>query len=124
MTDNRLIDSSVWLAYLFNSQYKEIIESEGIYLLSVLSLFEIKRKLVKSKLEETKIAKSVDFIKKQSLIIPITSEIAEMSVEISLMHNLATIDSLIYSTSIINKSILLTLDNDFRGLKDVRILGK
>ena len=124
MTDNRLIDSAVWLAYLFNSQYKEIIESEGIYLLSVLSLFEIKRKLVKSKLEETKIAKSVDFIKKQSLIIPITSEIAEMSVEISLMHNLATIDSLIYSTSIINKSILLTLDNDFRGLKDVRILGK
>ena len=124
MTDNRLIDSSVWLAYLFNSQYKEIIESEDIYLLSVLSLFEIKRKLVKSKLEETKIAKSVDFIKKRSLIIPITSEIAEMSVDISLMHNLATIDSLIYSTSIINKSILLTLDNDFRGLKDVRILGK
>lgn len=100
----------------------KLIESLEIYLLSVLSLFEIKRKLVKSKLEETKILKSIEYIKKRSLIIPITPEIAEMSVGISLKHNLATIDSLIYSTAILNKAFLFTLDNDFRGLKDVRIL--
>ena len=45
MTDSRLLDSSVWLDYLFNGNHKEIIESKEILLLSVLSIFEIKRRL-------------------------------------------------------------------------------
>jgi len=33
MKDSKLIDSSVWIAYLFNGQHSEIIDSEkyGIY---------------------------------------------------------------------------------------------
>ena len=122
MKDSKLVDSSVWIAYLFNGQHSEIIDSADIILLSTLSLFEIKKKLAKSKVDNSKIAKSMEFIKKRSLIIPISSEIAEKAVDFSLENGLSIIDSLIYTTSILNDSILITLDNDFRGFKGALIL--
>ena len=123
MKDSKLIDSSVWLAYLFNGKCTEVIDSEEILLLSTLSLFEIKKKLAKSKVESSKIIKSMEFIKKRSLVVPVSSEIAEKAVDFSLENGLPIIDSLIYATSILNNTTLITLDNDFRGLKNVVILG-
>ena len=116
------MDSSVWLAYLFNGNYSEIIDSSEILLLSALSLFEIKKKLEKSKVEKSKIAKSMEFIKKRSLIIPVSEKIAENAVDFSLENGLSIIDSIIYTTSILNDSTLMTLDNDFRGLKHAMLL--
>lgn len=122
MRDSKLIDSSVWLAYLFNGQYAEIIDSDEIFLLSVLSLFEIKKKLIKNHIERMKITKSIEFIKKRSLIVPLNAEIAEKAVDLSLEYNLAAIDALIYASSLINDATLITLDNDFRGLKGAVVL--
>lgn len=121
-TDSKLIDSSLWLAYLFNSSYSDLIDSDEILLLSVLSLFEIKRKLAKSKVDSSKIARSMEFIKKRSLIIPVSEEIAEKAVDFSLENNLSIVDSLIYATAMLNDSVLLTLDNDFRNLKNVVLM--
>ena len=118
-TESNLVDSSVWLAYLFNGEHEDIIDSNEILLLSVLSLFEVKKKLVKSVIEKSKISRSMEFIKKRSLVLPVSSEIAERAVNFSLEHGLSIIDSLIYATSILNSSILLTRDNDFRGLGNV-----
>lgn len=122
MTDSKLLDSSVWLAYLFNGQHLDIVDSDEVLLLSALSLFEIKKKLAKSRLESNKISRSMDFIKKRSLVIPVSAEIAEKGVEFSLANGLSIIDSLIYTTSVLNDSILITMDNDFRGLKNTVIL--
>lgn len=122
MKDSKLIDSSVWIAYLFNGKHTDIIDSDEILLLSSLSLFEIKKKLAKSKVETSKIMKSMDFIKKRSLIIPVNSEIAEKAVDLSLDDKLPIIDSIIYTTSILNKAAFITLDNDFRGLKNTIII--
>lgn len=122
MTDSKLVDSSVWLAYLFNGQHSELVDLDEVLLLSALSLFEIKKKLSKTRLESNKISRSMEFIKKRSLVIPVSAEIAEKAVEISLENGLSIIDSLIYTTSILNDSILITMDNDFRGLKNAVIL--
>ena len=122
MTGSRLIDSSVWLSYFLNEDFKDIIENEDLLLLSALSLFEIKRKLAKNNIPSAKISKSIDFIKKRSLVIPVTAEIAEKAAEIALGHDLPAADSLIYSTSLLHDSTLYTLDNDFRKLKDVVVL--
>ena len=120
--DSRLIDSSVWLAYLFNGSHSDVIDSNEILLLSVLSLFEVKKKLVKSKIENNKIVKSMEFVRKRSLIIPVSEEITEKALEFSLKNDLSIIDSLIYATAVINDSILITLDNDFRGLENVNLM--
>ncbi len=118
-TDSKLIDSSVWLAYLFNDYHSDIIDSDEILLLSVLSLFEIKRKLLKSKVDNSKIVRSMEFVKKRSLIIPVSKEICEKAVDFSSENNLSTVDSIIYTTAVFNDAVLLTLDNDFRDLKNV-----
>ena len=123
MTDSKLIDSSVWIAYLCDGTYKEMIEGEEeIVLLSVLSLYEIEKKLRKEKIENHKISRSMDFIKKKSLLIPVTKEIAEKAVSLALQHNIPAIDSLIYASALLNNATLITFDNDFRGLMQVMIL--
>ena len=121
-TDSKLIDSSVWLAYLFNGVYSDIIESDEMLLLSVMSLFEIHRKLAKIKIDSNKISRSMEFIKKRSLVIEVSTEISEKAVDFSLEFKLSTIDSIIYATSILSDATLVTLDNDFKGLKSVVVL--
>ena len=122
MTDSKLLDSSTWLGYFHNRTYSETIESEEMLLLSSLSLFEIKKKLIKNKQESNKINRALELIKKRSLIIDVNSEIAEKAVEISINNNLSSVDSLIYASAVINNASLITLDNDFRKLKDVIVL--
>jgi len=90
--------------------------------LSVLSLFEVEKRLMKEKLSINIVRNSMDFIKKRSLIIEISVEIAEKAVQISLEKNLPAIDALVYSGALINKAKLITLDNDFRNLSGVEIL--
>ncbi|OIO42564.1 hypothetical protein AUJ62_01020 [Candidatus Pacearchaeota archaeon CG1_02_32_21] len=122
MTEYKFLDSSVWLEYFHNRKYSGIIESKEIILSSTLSIFEIKRKLMKEKYEKSKIIRAIEFVKKRSLIIPIDDKISEKAAEISAEKNLPAIDSLIYSSAILNKSKLITLDNDFRGLKEVVLM--
>ena len=124
MKDSKLIDSSVWLEYFYNKTYSEIINRDNeLLLLSVLSLFEIKKKLEKDKLSSSNIKKCMDFVKKRSLIINLTKEIAEKAVEISLKYSLASIDSFIYTTAILNNAKVITMDNDFRNIENVEILA-
>jgi len=122
MTDSKLVDSSVWLSYLINGNHTNIIETNEIFSLSVLSLFEIKRKFLKYKIEKDKIIKMIEFVKRRSIVILLNEKISEKAAEISIEKNLPAIDSLIYSSALSNKSKLITLDNDFRGLKDVILL--
>ncbi|MBS3155694.1 PIN domain-containing protein [Candidatus Woesearchaeota archaeon] len=121
MTDSKLIDSSAWLSYFYaeNTRIRDVMESDDMLLTSSLSLFEVKLKLLKDKKEQSLIQKSLEIIKKRSLVIPMDTKIGEKAAEISIALRLSAIDSLIYTTSLTNNATLVTLDNDFRGLKDV-----
>lgn len=120
--DSKFIDSSVWIACVTKKSYSEIIDSEERLFLSVLSIFEIKKKLIKDNITRIEIEKNMKFIKEKSIIMIPTIEIAEKVVEISYEKDMPAIDSIIYSTALLNKIKLLTLDNDFRGLENVEIL--
>ena len=122
MTDSKLLDSSAWLEFVINGAYKEIIESDIILFTSALSIFEIKKRLINKKYEEADIIKIIDFIKERSIIINADKEIAERAVEISFKYNLATIDSIIYTSALSNNSEFITLDNDFRNLPNATII--
>lgn len=122
MKGSKLLDSSIWLDYLHNAAYSEVIDSDEILFLSVLSIFEIKKKLTVEKNPLQKISESVQFIKSRSIILPINEEIVEMAVEFSIQNRLPAIDSLIYATAVINDAIVITLDNDFRGLDNAMVL--
>lgn len=117
--DSKFIDSSIWLAYVLEGKHKDIIESSELLLISVLSLFEIHKKLLKVNASKELINSFLSFIKKKSIIINVDEKIVEKAVFFSYENNLPVIDSLIYASSIENESSLFTSDNDFRGLKNV-----
>jgi len=124
MTDSKLIDSSAWLSYFYaeNPKIKSIVESDEILLTSALAIYEVKLKLLKDKKEPSLIQKSLDIIKKRSLILSIDEKISGDASEISFKHTLHMADALIYVSAVRNNALLITLDNDFRGLSNVFIL--
>ncbi|MBS3166563.1 PIN domain-containing protein [Candidatus Woesearchaeota archaeon] len=122
MTDSKLIDSSVWLEYLVHSKYKDIFETEDILYISALSLFEIKRKLMRDKFNINEITLTLEFVKKKMLIVPVSVEISEKAAELSLQYKLGAMDTLIYASAVLHPATLLTCDNDFRGLPGVMVL--
>jgi len=123
VTDFKILDSSIWIAYLFNGNFKEIIDIDEQLFLSAVSFFEIKTKLLKKKMEKNEINSKMNFIKKKSIILSIDEKIAEKASEFSVDKNIPAIDSLIYATSIINKIRLITADNDFRNLENAEVLN-
>ncbi|MDO8460101.1 MAG: PIN domain-containing protein [Nanoarchaeota archaeon] len=124
MTVSELFDSTIWIDYFIKGSFKEKIEKSEIFGLSALSLFEIRRKLLKNKeLEKEEIEDRMQFIKKKSIIYNVDEKIADKASEIAEEEKLGAVDALIYATSILNDAILITLDNDFRGLKNVEIVG-
>ena len=123
VTDSKLIDSSVWIAYLVNSSFSEIFESDEMLFLSVLSLFEIRKIFTKQKIAPEQITKSIEAIKKRSFLINVDVNISELAAEISSRNKLPAFDALIYASTLKNNAELVTLDNDFRNLERVRILN-
>ena len=123
MIDSKLLDSSVWLAYLGKKLCSEIIESKATLFLSVLSIFEIKKKLITDKISKKEIEENINFIKEKSILVPVTIEIIEKAVNIASEKKIPTVDSIIYASALSNNVNLVTLDNDFRGLERVEILA-
>ena len=122
MTDSELLDSTIWLDYLIKGSFKDKIEQEEVFCLSSFSLFEIKRKLLKNKdMKGKEIEEKMSYIKSKSIIINIDENIAEKASEIAEENNLGAADALIYTSALLNKAILFTLDNDFRGLEGVKV---
>jgi toxin FitB len=126
MIDSKhLLDSSAWLAYFFaeKNEAQTLIEDEGILLTSVVSLFEVKRKLLRDKVPPARVEKVMLFIMERSIIIDIDDRIADGAVGLSLKHDLGMADALIYASALQERAVLVTGDNDFRGLSQVIILS-
>ena len=111
-----LIDSSAWLSYFLaeNDLSKKFIE-DGNHLLmtSVLSIFEIKRKMLVKNAEDSKIKEFLNFIKARSILIELNDNICNNAADLSLRHNLHTVDSLIYCSAVLNNAALISRYNHF-----------
>ncbi len=119
-----LFDSSAWISYFLeaNEDVNEISKEAGIIFTSILSIFEIKRALIRRNISAEMINKSLAFILHKSVIVDLDLEIAEKAVDISVNGKLAAIDSLIYATATMHDAILITGDQDFKSLESVHIL--
>ena len=126
MTGERLfLDSSAWLSYFLaeNDLSKRFIEGGNHLLMtSVLSIFEVKRKMLMKNFKERKIDEFLNFIKSRGLIIELDEEVCRNAAAISINHKLHTVDSLIYSSALLNNATLISGDNHFEGLDKVMIL--
>ncbi|HIH16090.1 MAG TPA: type II toxin-antitoxin system VapC family toxin [Candidatus Diapherotrites archaeon] len=126
MTDSRLfLDSSVWLAYILGESMplKQFIEStDELLFTSILSMYELWRRLQKGGWQEKEIYRALEFVLINSQTALLNFEVCVQAAKESLKTGLATVDSLIYASATANHATLLTLDNDFRGLKNAIVL--
>lgn len=116
-------DSSAWIEYFAGSSKgknvkKYIDENANIFTPSIC-LMEIKNKYIR---EGHKFQSRIEFICNISTIVDITKEVALMGAEIKNKHNLYTVDAVIYATSQLKKSTLLTGDHHFKALHSVELL--
>ena len=122
MTGYKLLDSSVWIAYFTKQMHFSLIESGRDIIISSLSFFEVGKKLLIDKIPRKVVQEHLKFMQTHASTIEVTFNIVEQAIEVSLNHNLAMADSIIYSSALLNKAELITLDNDFRGLPNTLIL--
>lgn len=128
MTESRILaDSSVWISYFLaaTEKVRALIDSdESLLYTSAITLHEVKRRLLRMKYTQQQADKAVQFMKDNSIIIPVDEEIALASVAHCIKERLHTIDAVIYETALQNKCRLVTCDLDFRNLKDAEIISE
>lgn len=118
-----VFDSYAWLEYFSGSDkgkiVKEIIESQEEMLTPSICIAEIKKKY----LRENKEYKSrIKFITDRSKIVKIDLNISSIAADLSYKNKLYLIDAVVYACAIYIKAEILTGDQHFKGLKNVRFL--
>ena len=119
-----LVDTSGWIEYFFEgnnaSYFSEPIEHIVDLIVPVVCLYEVFKK-VNQVADEAKALQAVAQMK-QGQLIELTEEIALKAALISLKHKLPMADSFIYATGQLEKAIIWTQDEDFKGLPGVKYL--
>lgn len=123
MIGTKLLDSSIWLAYFFEGNFSELIETDETFCLSALSIFEIKKKMLRANVPLRLVQEKLSHIKSKSIIFSVDDSLAENAVEISIKHKMPMADSIIYATAIVEDAKIFTLDNHFRGLERAEVLS-
>ncbi|MEE8403235.1 MAG: PIN domain-containing protein [Candidatus Hydrothermarchaeaceae archaeon] len=118
------IDSSAWLSYFYGESWraKNVVESTAVLFTSVLSLFEVKRKMLRGKGSAKNVEAATNFIKERSIIFDLNEAQAEKAARISIENRLHTMDALIYTGATDSNAVLLTCDSDFHDLENVEII--
>jgi len=121
----KLIDSSAWIEYFREGSRASLIEKDlspvHDLVVPTLVIFEVYRFLTKKIGMKEALFTITQLQKGQTL--HLNEEIALYAAELSLTHQLATADSIVYASALISNAELITLDNDFRGLPSCRVLG-
>lgn len=121
-----LVDSSGWLEYLSDSKnaknFAEAIENTEELLVSSINIYEIYKKILKERDENT--ALQIVGLMSQAKVIDVTSSIAIQAAKLSAEKNLPMADSIIYTTAKLNDAIVWTQDSDFKGFESVKYFVK
>ncbi len=123
-TASRLLDTSAWLSYYFaeNDTARHIIESDILLFVSLLSYYELRKKLTKEGYKNTQVDEFCEFIQSRATSVILDYSIVTDAVELSLHHKLGAIDALILASSRSVNAVLVTGDNDFRGFPHVEMI--
>jgi predicted nucleic acid-binding protein len=117
-----LVDSSGWLEYLADGKnakfFAPIIEDTDELIVSVINIYEIYKKVLVEKDENTAI--QVVGLMQQAKVVDVTTSIAIQAAKFSYEFKIPMADSIIYTTARMNDAIVWTQDIDFKKLDGVR----
>ena len=118
-----VVDSSIWIEIVFDGPLRkkceEILKTAEV-LVPALIIYEVYRKLKKQVSEEIAIEVISSISKYPTL--EINRDISILAADLSLEYSLGMADSVVLACAKLNKTELVTLDNDFAKIPDVKIL--
>ena len=120
------LDSSGWIEIAEGGPnaeaFAEALQPSQSLFSSVISLYEVS-KYVTREAGEADAQEVLAFIRNYP-VIAVTEDLALHAADLSVVHQLAMTDALIYATTLANNATLWTQDVDFKDLPDVRYFPK
>lgn len=121
-----LIDSSGWLEYFAAGKkanaYLKYLNSRKPLLTPSLILYEVYKKIVREKSEAEGLLAVAHIQEQSKAVIPLDEGLALLSADVSLRHNLAMADAIIYATALQHDLTLVTSDHHFEKLEHVILI--
>ncbi len=121
-----LVDSSGWLEYFADGKnakfFAPAIENTSELIVSVINIYEVYKKILLERNEESAIQAVV--LMQQPKVIEITSSISILAARLGVKMKMPMADSIIYATAKTYNAIVLTQDSDFENLESVRYFKK
>ena len=121
-----LVDSSGWLEYFSDgpnaSSYEKPLTNPENLIVPTLCLYEVFKVVLRER-DETDALLAVALMS-QGNIVELTSEIALEAARISLDYKLPMADSVVLATGRVCDATIWTQDNDFKGIKGVKLIPK
>ncbi|MBI4450860.1 PIN domain-containing protein [Candidatus Woesearchaeota archaeon] len=127
MASNYALDSSVWLAFFTGSPkaaaVKELLKGSTI-VASTMAIAEIADKAIREGFDAEM---AIAYVEDHAEVEPVTSAIAVLAAELKHKHRrkdnrFGIVDAIHLATARLRGAILLTLDTDFSGIADARVL--
>lgn len=121
-----IVDSCGWLEWfadgLLAHKYKKYLENKQELLVPTIVLYEV-YKVLKREVGEEKALLAFGHMK-SSEVVSFDENLALQAADISLLHNLAMADAIVYATSLGHNCKLITSDGDLKGLPQVTFISK
>lgn len=119
-----VLDSSCWIELLRSGPLsescgKELARAKTV-IVPTLVLYEVYKKVAKQAGEDRGL--SVVAMLSQYQVADLTRDVSLLAADLSLQNQLAMADSIVLAHAQAALATLITLDNDFAGIKGVRIL--
>ena len=122
----KVIDSSGWIEFVTDGPSAALFEKHMEKLQDVLTpsivLYEVYKRLKRDSSEDA--ADKVAAMITKTRIIPLDESLALFAADVSLQHDLAMADAVVYATALLHKATLVTGDADFKGLPQVTYYAK
>ncbi len=121
-----LIDSSGWLEFFTGGplagDYAHHLKNPDEVITPTIVLYEVYKIIKRQRSEEEALAAVAQMGKTR--VVELDDSIALTAADVSLMHQIAMADAIVYATALTEKAKLITSDSDFAGLPGVSYLKK
>ena len=121
-----LVDSSGWLEFFMDgplaSTYAQHLRDPQVIVTPTIVLYEVYKVIRRQRSEEQALAAAA--LMSKTRLVPLTDGIALTAADVSLAHQLAMADAIVYATAVTERAKLVTSDADLSALPDVTYLKK
>jgi len=120
-----IVDSCGWLEWYTDGdladEYRQYLEKKDQLLVPAIVLYEV-YKIMKREAGEEKALLAFGHMK-NSEVISFDENLALQAADLSLLHNLAMADAIVYATACRKSCKLITSDKDLMGLPEVTFIS-